>query len=274
MRELLTLYKMILRAQSQVEDEPEKGTQMNLDNDKVINDLQKYALALKKPIAILLNPSVFDRKSSRHIQERVVGGLLRRRARVRGLKNLLSSLKEGKLNAVKFTAAALSCDIEFFEGYGRKLGVPPMTLLSIASASIQPFLKEVARRVSSSFLEAWWQSSCPVCGRLPVVAKLRARKRYLVCTFCGAEYLADQFLCVNCGNTDPYTLKFLAPEDLPGHRIDFCERCKHYLKVLDEERLKTPIPSGFEDVLTGSLDSIAKQARLVRTGLRTILSKR
>ncbi|NWG09606.1 MAG: formate dehydrogenase accessory protein FdhE, partial [Nitrososphaerales archaeon] len=137
-------------------------------------------------------------------------------------------------------------------------------ILFIISALIQPCLEEIANKANPSFFEKWWQAQCPICGRRPIVARLKARKRYLICTLCGSEYLADQFLCVNCGNTDPASLKFLAPEGHLELRVDFCVKCKHYLKVIDQDKLKKAIPKGLEDIITIDLDFMAKNFGLIR----------
>ena len=134
----------------------------------------------------------------------------------------------------------------------------------MVSVLIQPCLEEIARKIDSSLLDKWWQAYCPVCGRIPIVARVRQRKRYLVCTFCGAEYLSDRFLCVYCGNKDPYTLKYLSVDAQPAFQIDFCTKCKHYIKVIDEAKLKEAIPRGLEDILTLNLYLVAKNADLVR----------
>jgi len=68
---------------------------------------------------------------------------------------------------------------------------------------------------------------------------------------------------VHCGNLDPKTLAFLQIETKPWLRIDYCEKCKHYLKVIDDDKMKTPFPNGLEDVLTISLDRVAKEAGLL-----------
>ncbi len=67
-----------------------------------------------------------------------------------------------------------------------------------------------------------------------------------------------------CGNNDPYTLIFMASEDQPEFQIDFCTKCNHYIKIIDEEKLKKTIPKGFEDILTLNLDLAAKDASLIR----------
>ncbi|MEM3584378.1 MAG: hypothetical protein QW193_03730, partial [Nitrososphaerales archaeon] len=67
-----------------------------------------------------------------------------------------------------------------------------------------------------------------------------------------------------CGNVDPTTFKFLAPEGYQEFRVDFCEKCKYYLKVIDNSKLKKPIPKGLEDIITIDLDIMANSAGLKR----------
>ena len=90
------------------------------------------------------------------------------------------------------------------------------------------------------------------------MARIRQGKRYMTCTFCGAEYLVDLFFCTNCGNNDPRTIGFIAPEGLTGCEINYCEKCNRYTKVLYEDRLTREIPRGLEDLLTRGLDELAR----------------
>jgi FdhE protein len=181
-----------------------------------------------------------------------------------GLKKFLTFMNSGKPNLFKLIEATLRENIASIKKAAGKLDVQPALLLYIASVLIQPCLEEIARKIDSSMLDKWWQTSCPVCGRIPVVARLKDRKRYLTCTFCGTEYLSDRFLCVHCSNKDPYTLKYLIDEARPAFQIDFCAKCRHYIKVIDEAKLGEPIPKGLEDILTLNLDFLAKDADLVR----------
>jgi len=182
----------------------------------------------------------------------------------RGLKKLLNFIEKEKINLFKLIEATLRENIVSIRKAAKKLDVQPALLLYMVSVLIQPCLEEIARKIDSSLLDKWWQAYCPVCGRIPIVARVRQRKRYLVCTFCGAEYLSDRFLCVYCGNKDPYTLKYLSVDAQPAFQIDFCTKCKHYIKVIDEAKLKEAIPRGLEDILTLNLDLVAKNADLVR----------
>ncbi|MCP8305347.1 MAG: formate dehydrogenase accessory protein FdhE [archaeon] len=260
----LELHKKILQAQRQVRESPKKGTDVDWDDKSIIDDLQRKAVRSGQPIASFLDPSIFDSKALLHTIGQVIGALIEKGVKEDWPKKFLDEVKRGETNILDLVGAAMKGDAEYFKRYGERFEVSPALILFIINSSIQPCLEEIAKRVDPSFLERWWKAPCPICGRRPMVAKLRARKRHLTCTLCGAVYLADLFLCVNCGNVDPYTLKFLAPEGHSEFRVDFCEKCKHYLKVIDENRLKSPIPRGLEDIMTIDLDLMAKRAGLIR----------
>ncbi|MGB9659744.1 MAG: formate dehydrogenase accessory protein FdhE [Nitrososphaerales archaeon] len=264
LRDPLELHKMILQAQRQLRDDPRKGTSLNWDDKSIIEDLQKNAREFNQPMSKFLNPSIFDSKALLHTCEKVVKVLIGKGIKEDLFEKFLDELISGKISILDSVGSALKGDAEYFENYGERLGVDPALILFVVSTLIQPCLEEIAQKIDPSFLEKWWQALCPICGRRPMAARLKSRKRYLLCSLCGAEYLADLFLCVNCGNTDPLTLKFLAPEGYPEFRVDFCEKCKHYLKVIDEEKLRRPIPKGLEDVITIDLDFMAKGAGLIR----------
>jgi len=220
----LKLHKAILQVRRKIEENPPKGTTVNWSDRLVIKDLEQHARGSRRPITSFLDPSIFDESLVLQVYQQVVLVLLKHGVDETRLKEFSAKLEKGGVDVAGLIKATIKGD----------------------------------------FLEEWWQAPCPVCGRIPVIAKLKERKRYLTCMFCGAEYLADLFLCVKCGNTDPPTQKFLRPEGSPEFRVDFCEKCKHYVKVIDEDRLKKPIPRGLEDILTLSLDLMAKDAGLIR----------
>jgi FdhE protein len=161
-------------------------------------------------------------------------------------------------------SAALRVDDSALTAYAEKFVLTPSRLYEAITTPLQPFLEELARRASPSFYDRWWQGHCPICERTPVVARIRDRKRYLMCAYCGAEYLSDYVLCVHCGNKDPYTLSYLEIEGNDAFHIDFCAKCQHYLKVIVEGGLSAPLPRFVEDLLTLNLDVAARDAGLTR----------
>ena len=264
LQDSLELHEKILQIQLEIDNTPTKGTTINWDDQMTIASLQRKSFEAKKPVIHFLDPSIFDPDVLFHVSKKIVYVFIEQNINETGLKKFLSFMESGKINLFKLIKATLTENIVSIRKAAEKLDVKPALLLYIISVLIQPCLEEIARKIDSSLLDKWWQPSCPVCGRIPVVARLRRRKRYLVCTFCGTEYLSDRFLCVHCANKDPYTLKYLIIEAQPAFQIDFCAKCRHYIKVIDEAKLKEPVPRGLEDILTLNLDFLAKDADLVR----------
>lgn len=264
LRSPLELHKTIMIAQNRLRESHGSGTNVNWKDKTVIRDLQQKVLDSNQPIAASLSPDIFDSRALTLIYEQLGDMLIEKGIGERWIKKLSEEIKSGRISLIDAAGAALKEDTGFFQACGKKFNADPALMLFIISSLIQPCLEDIADNAERPFLDGWWQAQCPVCGRLPFVARIKSRKRYLVCPLCKAEYLADMFLCASCGNGDPGTLKFLAPQEHPEFRVDFCEKCRHYLKVIDEDRLKKPVPKGLEDIMTINLDLMAKDAGLVR----------
>jgi len=264
LKDSLELQKKILQIQQEIDNTPTKGTTINWNDQMTIDNLMRKSRRQKKAIIHFLDPAIFDLEVLFHIFKKVVCILIEQNINERGLKKLLSFIESGKTNLFKLIEATLRENIVSIRKAAEKLDVQPALLIYIISVLTQPCLEEVARKIDSSLLDQWWQTSCPVCGRITPVARLKQRKRYLVCTFCGTEYLSDHFICVHCGNKDPYTLKYMIIKSHPEFQIDFCAKCRHYIKVINEAKLKETIPKGLEDILTLNIDFIAKDLDLVR----------
>ena len=264
LRDLLELRKMILQAQKSIRETSTKGTTINWDDQSIIEGFKRKAQTSKMPLISSISTSTFDVDKLLQMCEQIVNVLIKKEVGKEELIMFIGELKCGKLKLSELIDAAIREDADFYEKLNGRFGVKASLLLFIVDMLIQPCLEEIAKKTGSSFLNEWRKSSCPVCGRRPVVAWIKEHKRYLACTLCGAEYLADLFLCVNCGNIDPPTLRFLTPNNYPAFRVDFCDKCKHYVKVIYKDRIRTPIPKGLEDIMTVNLDFIAEKVGLIR----------
>jgi len=260
----LKFHSEILQIQQEIDSSSTKGVREDCHAQINVAELQKVSLETKKPIISHVDSTVFDYDVLLPLFEKIVKLLSEQNNSTPGLKKFLDPLKNNSMKLSTIVRAVMDEDATSIGTLAKELDVSPALLLHATSALLQPCLEEIARRIDTSFSNNWWQTSCPVCGRTPIVARVRNRRRHLLCTFCGAEYLSDRFVCVHCGNKDPYTLKFMAPERQPGFQIDFCTSCKQYIKVIDEEKLRETIPKGLEDILTLNLDLAAKEAGLRR----------
>ncbi|HTF88630.1 MAG TPA: formate dehydrogenase accessory protein FdhE [Planctomycetota bacterium] len=81
---------------------------------------------------------------------------------------------------------------------------------------------------------------CPFCGGSASVGCRRqaeagegAQSRFLVCSSCGLEWSTNRILCPACFETDPHKLPSFSASSHPAARVEACETCRRYLKVLD-----------------------------------------
>ena len=68
--------------------------------------------------------------------------------------------------------------------------------------------------------------------------------------------------CPACDSAKSGDAKFYHTPDEPDLRIDFCESCKHYVKVINTGKSADPLHVGLELLTTSHLDLIAQEKDL------------
>jgi len=140
-------------------------------------------------------------------------------------------------------------------------------LLSFGEEIIKPFLQIIARQAAAfAPFSDWTKGSCPVCGTVPSFARLSREeegRRYLWCARCETEWNFYRIRCPFCENDQQKTLKFLTTDYREELRIDICEKCKGYVKTIDERKcsddfetfyLTESMASLFLDIIAGEND--------------------
>lgn len=113
------------------------------------------------------------------------------------------------------------------------------------------------------------RGDCFVCGAGAVLGELRGDGQvlHLRCGECGADWQARRLRCLFCGNEDHRTLGCLFSEDRrERERVEACDRCLGYLKVVASF---SPIPPELlpvEDLATLHLDFIARERGFTPSG--------
>ncbi len=140
-------------------------------------------------------------------------------------------------------------------------GLDPEPLRLLAEASIRPGAEVLARGVGR-FVEGdrWHRPTCPVCGSPPKIAELRgaelAATRYLHCGFCAWAWAYRRSGCPFCENVDHRGLELLLIEDDPRCKIETCQHCRRYIKLVDNKEFFGLIPF-LEELTTPHLDLLA-----------------
>ena len=217
------------------------------------------AISEKKHISSFLNINFLDKETIQTIVKEISHVILKNIIDANGLEYLINSLEHNEIHALDGVVAFHQADIRWITKINKKYGFDEASLLFIFSKPLQPFHEELARIFDKELSKKMEIPFCPICGQIPVVARVKERKRFMTCMYCGAEYMVDQFTCQYCGNNDPNTLGFIIFEPHREYELNYCEKCKHYIKIIHENKEKKKIPKGLEDIITQHIDILAKK---------------
>ena len=80
-------------------------------------------------------------------------------------------------------------------------------------------------------------STCPFCGRKPIVGVLRSQgdgaKKSLICMLCAHEWVFRRVYCPACGEEREPQLAYYSASEIAHVRVDVCDTCHTYLKSVD-----------------------------------------
>jgi len=123
--------------------------------------------------------------------------------------------------------------------------------------------------------QLWEEGHCCLCGEKPHYGLLRYEDgaKILECWLCGTRWGQMRIKCPFCSNETPEELGYFTVEDNKHCRIQFCNKCKTYYKLIDARELgktrKIVLP--LHHLATLSHDLLAeKEGFLPGSGLRWV----
>lgn len=178
--------------------------------------------------------------------------------------SFLKSEHYRKLDPKQLIRNVLSHDANYLKSLSEKTGVEENTLKFIAIALSRPIFEVAAGEVGDKIKDdLWWKNCCPVCGSEPIMAKVQRKDgmRILGCSLCGREWRFDRIKCPFCGNDEQKTIKFFFYHEKSPHRLYVCDKCKRYIKSVDERKIAQAqkIDMTIQDMVTLYLDTLAKE---------------
>jgi len=126
--------------------------------------------------------------------------------------------------------------------------------------SLRPALEKVVQTYGDVVRKSEWSEGyCPICGREPKIGEIRDEEeiRYLYCNQCGFEWDYRRIKCPFCGNEEQQTLAYFTIEEDSRYRVDVCNQCKRYIKIVDFRDSKEKANMDVEDIATLHLDMLA-----------------
>ena len=128
--------------------------------------------------------------------------------------------------------------------------------------SMRPALELIAEKYAETIRKSKWDEGyCPVCGKEPKIGELREEdgKRFLFCSQCGTEWNFLRIKCPFCGNEEQKTLSYFTVEEDERYRVDVCDECKRYIKIVDFRNMHEEPNLDIEDIATIHLDMLANE---------------
>jgi FdhE protein len=127
--------------------------------------------------------------------------------------------------------------------------------------SLRPSLEIVAQKYADVIARAGWtEGYCPICGKEPKIGQIRGEEgRYLFCNQCGFEWHFLRIKCPFCSNEEQQSLAYFTVEGDEQYRVDVCNECKRYIKIVDFRESKREPNLDVEDIATLHLDILANE---------------
>lgn len=167
---------------------------------------------------------------------------------------------------------AIADDHDSIESIARDIGLDPDLLRALARSALKPALAAWRRQLAPHAEGIQWEKgSCYLCGAVATLGELRENGQvlHLRCGQCGADWRFRRLRCMYCGNEDHRTLSCLYSEDQREKmRVEACDRCRGYLKVIASFSPVSPEMLPVEDLATMHLDYIAAGRRYDRSGMQ------
>ena len=127
--------------------------------------------------------------------------------------------------------------------------------------SLRPELEVVAEKYGALVEKSdWTEGYCPICGKEPKIGEIRESedgRRYLFCHQCGYKWHFRRIKCPFCGNEEQHSLAYFAVEGEESHRVDVCNKCRRYIKIVELPKSSEGVNLDVEDIATLHLDMLA-----------------
>ena len=216
------------------------------------------------PSWAVVEPVSGEREAGAPLLHGAVARLDARRASdlVRGLAEQVGILAAREIEPSRLIQAAIERDDTVVARIAERVGASHDSLTVIAQLCAMPLLHAAARKLDPGVPAVWQRGYCPVCGAWPSLVEMRGieRERRLRCGCCAADWRLPVLRCAFCGELDHHLLGSLIQEgDEQRRRVETCESCHGYLKVVMTLGALPPRTLALQDLATVPLDLVAQE---------------
>jgi FdhE protein len=179
------------------------------------------------------------------------------------------------LDAAALISACFGRDQRRVRFIAAQHSISPDIAWLVAELAVAPFAhllqcQALASPDAADSVRAWDRGYCPACGSWPAVAEVIAGRHALRCSFCAASWEVSSYRCIYCSNDSDAFITAAPNAEQPGRRLQMCNACGAYLKVL-ELTSPTEFPLvAIEDLASMDLDMMAIERKYMRPALPEI----
>lgn len=174
------------------------------------------------------------------------------------------AIPDGRLALGRLARAYCEGDAATFQLQAESSGgLDPELLAGLAELAVKPQFIVAAQALQERLPRDTAESGvCPACGSRPELAVITDANgaegiMLAVCRLCESEWPVQRVRCLNCGNADAEALSYLQEEGEESPRIHICQKCRHYLPVLDA-RGRLEFAPAVERVALAPLEIVAQ----------------
>jgi FdhE protein len=205
---------------------------------------------------------VFDRAAARDLMIRLARNL--EEAGLVGMSPIRSALEEDRLIPAELLGLVSDGDFSSLAARAEARALDPDLLWTLAQTALKPSFRAWCGDLAPLVQTAgeWENHRCFICGAPASLAELQGSEgaRHLRCGRCGADWLIRRLQCIYCGNEDPSLLGTLIAEGgRENVRVEVCDKCLGYLKVVTRFSPSSPEELAVEDLSTIYMDCLAQE---------------
>lgn len=153
-------------------------------------------------------------------------------------------------------------DTVYFEDLAGQKNISAGILVFLLQNALRPYLRAWGQSLEKQQeAELWLKPYCPICGQKSSISRLRPGdgSRMLYCSHCNTEWKYRMLYCPHCDNDDPASLNIITIEGNEIDQIYTCEKCKGYLKTINERNVQGSSNMLVESARTFFLDLLAER---------------
>ena len=163
--------------------------------------------------------------------------------------------------------------LQDFDRFEIDASLPASIVMMVVTFALRAHIQPAAQKLFGAVSKAALKGSrlkpvnCPVCGspaalsHVAMATGIDGRSREQYCSMCGTIWPFDRMRCGVCGVDNPTRLHYFHVEGDESHRLQNCDECGQYQRVLFEDSLEIPVSLEVEDVVMAKLDAIALDPR-------------